>query len=273
MRKPIIVAAQKLYLNHTQAVGFAKCIRETVASRRFDFEVLISPSFISLAHVVEVLRDSGVLVAAQNFHQVDSGGLTGQVSLRELLDLEVPYVMLGHSEVRKYQGDTDEVVREKIRACIAQGVRPIICVGESATEHEAGRADQILELQVVRLLGGLDGIHKAIVAYEPEWGVRGVPEIASMCESIRDAHAVIRQTLKTHCGGEAGDLVRILYGGGVTQKIVHTLIVIPGVDGVLLGRDGVSETSFVSVLDSVEKVLVRGLEQRNRVFAAAPFHR
>jgi triosephosphate isomerase len=230
----------------------------SLCGKSLPFDVLICPSLINLAHVAAALGRSQAYVGAQNFHQEDSGPFTGQVSLRELMNLNILHVMVGHSELRQ-QGETDDVVRNKIELCLKHSMAPIVCLGESKDERTPGKTYQNLELRITSLfpdsIAGRYPADSIIIAYEPTW----IPlsgddaRLQLGARIVNDTCSAIREILINLFGPQAGESIRILFGGGVNETTAKTLIQELRVDGLLIGRASVNIASFLHILKVAEE--------------------
>lgn len=221
MRK-IFFANWKLYLSDDDAVALARAYDEGAVSASVD--VAVAPGFTSLERVARALAASKVALGAQDAFWKDDGAFTGEVAPKQLAALGVKYVIVGHSE-RRAMGETDEIVARKAAAVAADGMTPVVCVGELKEEREAGRQDEIVRAQLEAVLKALPAGAKFLVAYEPRWAIgTGVP-----CEpsDVAAMHAKIR-TL-------AGADVPILYGGSVDPKNFASYLGLQDVDGLLVG--------------------------------------
>ena len=142
--KPFVIGAQKLYLSLPDSVRFAQALQGSLGQRAGSVDVGISPSFINLAHVSNVLRGSRILIGAQNVHQEENGAFTGQVAIRELVELGVQFVIVGHSELRVQQGETNGDVNRKIKTCLGSGVIPVACVGDNREARDRGLSQEVV---------------------------------------------------------------------------------------------------------------------------------
>jgi len=228
----------------------AQFVRELV--RRLgslsDREVVVAPPFTGLYEAVQAARGSDVLVAAQDVFWEEEGAYTGEVSPGMLADLGVAMTIIGHSERRQYFGETDETVQKKVRAALNHGLRPIMCVGETEGEREAGLTEHVLSRQVpagLALVGSAEAAAVAI-AYEPVWAIgtgrTATPEIAE------EAILFIRKQIGALWGEEAAGVVRILYGGSVKPDNIDQLMAQPDIDGVLVGGASLDLDAFVRIV-------------------------
>jgi triosephosphate isomerase (TIM) len=264
MRRPFIIGAQKLFLNLSDSIQFSKILAASLENRSLPFDVLICPSLISLAHVAAVLDKSPVYAGAQNFHQEGAGAFTGQVSLHELININVRHVLIGHLELRQ-QGETDDMIRHKIELCLKHGITPIVCLGESRDERGPGQTFRNLERRINGLFSDAvvnrSSVDNVIVAYEPAW-----IELAGDRDELRrgirianDTGAAIRGILNELFGPRVGENVRVLFGGGVNESSAGMLLQELQMDGFLIGRAGVKISSFLRILEAAEEsIRVRG---------------
>ncbi|MBV9770527.1 MAG: triose-phosphate isomerase [Bryobacterales bacterium] len=255
MKRPLILGNQKLFLNLSDAVDLANHLNRKIKLRPLACDLVLCPSFMNLGHVAAALSSSEIKVGAQNVHQVETGPFTGQVSVRELVDLGVSHVILGHSEVRAQQGETNAQVRVKVEMCLQHGVVPVVCVGDTREEWEAGKSmdavnRQLLEIFTPPLSVGLDAV---VVAYEPLWAIkRGRDDkhtASASPEAANRMHACIRSILLRALGRSD---IHILYGGSVNQTNSSDLLTQDNIDGLLVGTASVNADSFLAILEGSE---------------------
>ena len=248
MRKPLIAANWKMYKTPAEADAFLAAFLPLVSGHTRD-EIVLAPPTISLAHVVSALKKTHVRAAAQNMHWLDEGPYTGETSPTMLTHVGVSHVILGHSERRQYFNETDETVNLKLKAALAHGIVPIVCVGEQLAERENGLTADVLKRQVT---GALKNVFAAeaellVIAYEPIWaigtGKTATPEIAA------EAHALIRAELATALGKDVAAATRILYGGSVKPDNCPTLMSCPDIDGALVGGASLDPLSFAKIVN------------------------
>ncbi len=228
--------------------ALAAAVVAGVASRSAT-EVVLAPPYTALAAVAEVASGSGVGVAGQNMHWAEQGAFTGEVSAAMLAEL-ASHVILGHSERRALFGETDEGVARKVVAALAHGLTPIVCVGETETQRDAGDTDGVVTAQ---LAGGLEGLTaeqgtRLVVAYEPVWAI-GTGRACGAAEASRVA-GVIRRWLAARFGSTVADGVRVLYGGSVGPANAAELLAGPDVDGALVGGASLDATSFLAIVSA-----------------------
>ena len=246
MRTPYIAANWKMHKTVAEAARFVDALLPRIAGTRSD--VVLCPSFLSLAEVVERSRGSAVRVAAQNMHEEESGAFTGEVSAAMLVEADVDAVILGHSERRRLFCETDEALGRKVPAALAAGLEPILCVGETEEARDAGQTEAVLERQLQADLAAVDsaGLGRVVVAYEPIWAI-GTGRTASP-EQAQAAIAFVRDTLRV-LGGPAEE-VRILYGGSVKPANAAELMSQPDVDGALVGGASLDPGDFAAIVEA-----------------------
>ncbi len=248
MRKKIIAANWKMNMTAGEAGDFLDTfLRELGEENRVD--VVIVPPFTALARVSERLNTvQNVKLGAQNMHWEKSGAFTGEISAHMLRELFVRYVVLGHSERRAFFGETDTVVNLKTVAALEATLKPIVCIGETLSERDTGRVEQVLEMQIRGSLGGLSArdLGETVIAYEPVWAI-GTGRTATP-EQAQSAHAFIRHTLATHWDSATADKVRIQYGGSVKPGNTAELMAQPDIDGALVGGASLDARGFAEIV-------------------------
>jgi len=247
MRKKLIAANWKMYKSAEQAQAFITAFLPMVADHTRD-DIVICPSFLAIPAVVEALRGSRIAVGAQNVSWEKEGAYTGEVSAHMITAAECTHVIIGHSERRTYFGETDDAVNRKLRAALAAGLRPIVCVGEVLAEREAGITEDVLRRQcsvAFREISSGEAIPMT-VAYEPCWaigtGKTATPELAA------DAHRLIRFEAEKAFGEGVATQMRILYGGSVKPENAHALMSQPEIDGALVGGASLDPKSFAAIV-------------------------
>jgi triosephosphate isomerase len=205
--------------------------------------------FTALATAVEAAAGSGVKVLAQNMHQADSGAFTGEISAPMLVELGVDGVVLGHSERRRDNGETDRALQEKVPAALAAGLDPILCVGETEDERESGETQRKLRHQVQEALMQVadDRLADVTIAYEPIWAI-GTGKVATP-EQAEEAIAFIRALVGDRSKA-AADAVRVLYGGSVTGDNAREILTQPDVDGALVGGASLDPGELVRIVEA-----------------------
>ncbi len=210
-------------------------------------EVAIIPPFVYIPYVSEKLKGTTINYGAQNLFYEEKGAFTGEVSAEMLKDLGCTYVIIGHSERRKYFCETDETVNRKIKAALGKGLTPIVCVGETLEERESGKTFEIIEGQIRK---GLDGVElsepeRLVIAYEPVWAI-GTGKTATP-QQAEEVHAFIRKLLKEKFGEISKD-IRILYGGSVKPENAAGLMEMENINGALVGGASLDPVSFYRII-------------------------
>ena len=247
MRTPLIAGNWKMFKTIREAVAFVSDLRTRLAEIR-GADVLVAPTFPALQAVAAALDGSPIGLAAQNLHWEREGAFTGEVSAAMIRDAGAQWVIVGHSERRTLFGETDETVNRKVRAAITATLTPIVCIGETLQERDAGRTLDVLDRQIK---GGLDGVTGSelaalVIAYEPVWAI-GTGRTATPAQA-QDAHAHIRARLTQWFGPDAASRCRLLYGGSVKPDNIAALIAEPDVDGALVGGASLDAEGFTKIV-------------------------
>jgi len=247
MRRPFIAGNWKMYKDAHEAVELAEELKAKLADAG-DVDIGVCVNAVALAGVAEALKGSNIAVGAQNLHWEAEGAFTGEISAKMVLSAGATLVTVGHSERRHIFGETNESIRKKLDAALASGLSPILCVGETLDEREAGGTEKVVRAHVESALSGrpADEVRKVTVAYEPVWaigtGKTATPEIA------QEVHAFIRKLLVDGWDeGLAGD-VRIQYGGSVKPANVDGLMAKEDIDGALVGGASLKADSFERIV-------------------------
>jgi triosephosphate isomerase len=250
-RRPVIAANWKMYKTHLESIQDVQKLSYLVdAGDAERVEVVICPPFTALRSVQTVIESDRLPFAlgAQNCHFEDKGAYTGEVSPAMLSALKCAFVIVGHSERRQHFGETDEVVAKKVRAVYANGMTPILCVGESLEERDAGRTEEKVTSQVRAGLLGLDAARAGslVIAYEPIWaiGTGRNAEPTDAGEVIR----LIRETLASLYSKEVAAAVRVQYGGSVKAGNIRGFMAHPEIDGALVGGASLDPEEFALIL-------------------------
>jgi triosephosphate isomerase (TIM) len=252
-RKPLISGNWKMYLNHFEATALVqKLVYELTPDDYAAVDVSVHPSFTNLRTVqTYFLAEKDpvpIAIGAQNCHWEEKGPFTGEVSPAALRKLDVAYVIAGHSERRELFGETDEVVNRKVRAIFQWDMTPILCVGETLDEREAGTTEPKVTGQVAAGLAGLSAEQVAglVIAYEPIWAI-GTGRTATP-EDAQAVCATIRDTVRGISGDDTGEALRIQYGGSVKPENAADLIACPDVDGALVGGASLESEAFAAIV-------------------------
>jgi triosephosphate isomerase (TIM) len=247
MRIPFIAGNWKMFKTVHEAVVFAKELR-TLVKDETDVEMVVAPPFTAIHPVAEALRHENVGVAGQDLFWEQEGAFTGEVSGRILKEAGAEYVIIGHSERRRLFGETDDTVRRKITAAIAADLTPIVCVGETLEEREAGATLTVLDRQIHDGLVDLtpDRVAELVLAYEPVWAI-GTGRNATAVQA-QEAHAHIRRRIADRFGQAAAERCHVIYGGSVKADNIAELIREPDVDGALVGGASLDVASFSRIV-------------------------
>ncbi|WP_176012516.1 triose-phosphate isomerase [Victivallis sp. Marseille-Q1083] len=246
-RKVIIAGNWKMNKTASEGRKLVEELKPLVAGCT-EAEVVVCPPFTTLGAVVEAAKGSNIKVGAQNIHWEQSGAFTGEISADMLKEAGVEYVIIGHSERRQYFGETDCSVNKRLKAALAAGLTPIVCVGELLADRENGNTGKVLFTQ---LEGGLAGISKedmakTVIAYEPVWAI-GTGKTATP-EMAEETHNYIRQQLRDMFGNEVAEKVRIQYGGSMKAENARELVAQQNIDGGLIGGAALKADSFASLI-------------------------
>ena len=215
-------------------------------------EVVVIPPFTSLFSAGETLRGSGIQLGGQNLSHLAQGAVTGEVSGTMLISVGCRYVLVGHSERRKLFHEDDVLINLKLRTALSEGLYPILCVGETWEEREAGQAKDIIGNQLQKGLDSLTPVEtgKTTIAYEPVWAI-GTGKTARP-EQAQEIHKIIRSQLSSKFGPEIAQEIRILYGGSVTPENSSDLLAQPDIDGALVGGASLEADSFYAIIKAVQ---------------------
>lgn len=254
-RQRLIVGNWKMHKTVPEARDFVEQLAGLLSkSPPANVTIVLAPPFTALPAVAEALTTHGltkpppVELSAQDIHWEDQGAFTGEVAPPMLKSAGCRYVIVGHSERRRYFGETDAIVKKKVAAVLRHGLQPILCVGETWEQRSSGQTDQVLSGQLTEALSGVEKDRAAdvVVAYEPVWAIgSGRPATA---EQARDAHRHIRATATALWGQEPGARVPILYGGSVTPDNIGEFLALREVDGALVGGACLDPAQFAKIL-------------------------
>jgi triosephosphate isomerase (TIM) len=247
MRTPFIAGNWKMFKTVQEAVLFIKELKSAVRDVT-GVEIVVAPTFTALHAVAEAARNSNVAVAAQDLYWEKEGAFTGEVSPAMVKEVGAMFAIVGHSERRRLFGETDAIVNRKVAAAISAELTPIMCIGETLEEREAGRTFDVLDRQVK---DGLDRvtaeqIASLVIAYEPVWAI-GTGRTATAVQA-GEAHGHIRKRLRQWFGADAADRCRVIYGGSVKPDNIRELSAEPDVDGALVGGASLEVRSFAAIV-------------------------
>ncbi len=252
-RRLLIAGNWKMNLDLYDSYQLAESVAEAAKSLK-NIDVLISPAFISLGVVGQRLKDSTLLIAAQNCYYEDSGAFTGEISLDMIRSAGVNWVIIGHSERRALFGETDEMVAKKIKHALSNGFRVIGCVGESLEQRENGDQEKIVKRQIDAFLRDLteSELNDLVIAYEPVWAI-GTGKTATP-EQAEEMHKQIRNSVSEFAGEEAAKSILILYGGSVSLANAEELLRQTDIDGALIGGASLNKESFNGIAAIAEEI-------------------
>jgi triosephosphate isomerase (TIM) len=253
MPRPFIAGNWKMWGTRAEAAEYCERLLELLPDEgRRPADVGLCVPFTALVICVEKLRGSGVKVLAQNMHAAKDGAFTGEVSAAMLVELGVDGVVLGHSERREYNCETDRALQDKVPAALAAGLHPILCVGESEEERESGETQRKLRHQVREGLEKVsdERLAEVTIAYEPIWAI-GTGRVATP-EIAQDAIAFVR-ALVADRSPQAGENVRVQYGGSVKPDNAGEILAQPDVDGALVGGASLDPEGFVRIVAAMER--------------------
>jgi len=248
MRKPIIAGNWKMHKTLEEAKSFVKEVKSLVPPQDKVDSVICAPALF-LGQLVELAEGSELKIGAQNMHFEESGAYTGEISPVSLADIGVDYVIIGHSERREMFAETDETVNKKVLAAFKHELTPIVCVGESLAEREAGKTNEIVGDQVKKALAGVDAlaVKNIVIAYEPIWAI-GTGKSSSP-EDANEVCAHIRGVIADIYSDDVANEVRIQYGGSVKPENIKDFLNQPEIDGALVGGASLEPRSFLQLLE------------------------
>jgi len=247
-RKPFIAGNWKMFKTAREAKETARALVNRISDVAAGVEVMIAPNFTALTAVYDIIRGSAVRLGAQNLFWEAEGAFTGETSPNMLRDVGCHYVIIGHSERRRYFSETDETVNKKITAALEHGLAPIFCVGETENEREAKKTFSVLDKQIQNGLKNLrsDDVSPLVIAYEPVWAI-GTGKTASR-EQAQEVHCFLRSLIEKKFGNELANSIRIQYGGSVKPNNIKALMEMPDVDGALVGGASLDADTFSRIV-------------------------
>ena len=244
MRRKVIAGNWKMNMLPNDTIDFINALEPNV--KESESEIIICVPFTDLFYAISFCQGTNIHVGAQNVFYEDSGAYTGEVSAQMLKCINTEYVIIGHSERRKYFAETDEIVNKKVHKAIENGLKPIICVGETLEEREQGKAIEKITSQISEALKGLtkENLENIIIAYEPIWAI-GTGKTATK-EDANEAIKAIRSKINEQFGT---DDITILYGGSVKPENANELFQMSDIDGALVGGASLKASSFKAIID------------------------
>ena len=252
MRRLLAGTGWKMNNGVAQTRHYAETLKQWATGRDLSaIDIFVLPPFTSLHAAAQAFADTPVRFGGQNMHWEDSGGWTGEIAAPMLVEAGCHYVELAHSERLQHFGENYPAVRLKVDKALANGLTPIICLGETAQEKAAGRADSVLAEQVLTSLAGQSDsrVPETILAYEPRWAIGGAD--AASPDYVAERHRMLREILREHRGEAAAQQTRIIYGGSVTPENGKEIIAIDDVDGLFVGRAAWKPEGFIRIIEVV----------------------
>ena len=246
-RRLIIAGNWKMNKTVAEGLDLVSGFKRDLANIK-ELDIVVCPPYTALSEISRAILDSNIRLGAQNMSEHNYGAYTGEIAAGMLKEFSVRYVILGHSERRQYQKESDELVAKKALAAHAASIKPIVCVGETLEEREAGNTEKIVERQLRGSLAGLDAeqMEETILAYEPVWAI-GTGRTASP-EQAQEVHAFIRKKISFMFNETVARRVRIQYGGSVKAQNARELMSQPDVDGALVGGASLEPRSFSDIV-------------------------
>jgi triosephosphate isomerase len=251
MRRKLVVGNWKMNGSREQVESLLSELLSGLVETTDSVDVAVCPTALHLGLAGEILRDSAIELGAQNVHSSPKGAYTGEVSTPMLAEFNVRYVLVGHSERRQYFAESDELVAEKFIAVQSAGLTPILCLGESLQQRQAGTTDQVIlgQLNAALEVAGIEAFENAVVAYEPVWAI-GTGQTATP-DQAQEVHQLIRAHLAEADSNIATQL-RVIYGGSVNAENADELFARQDIDGGLVGGASLKANEFISICKSVD---------------------
>ncbi|MHA1747026.1 MAG: triose-phosphate isomerase [Promethearchaeota archaeon] len=250
-KKFIIGGNWKMNKNIKESEEFAGKFLGLIGDSYKKVEIIIFPTFISVPYVANKFKDSGIFTGGQNMYFQDKGAFTGEISPSMLLDAGATHVILGHSERRKYFGESNDLIAQKLQKAHDSGLKPILCIGETKEERENGLMESVLKEQLTNSLKLIDDkqMKETVIAYEPVWAIG--TGLTATPEQAQSAHEYIRKVLASIFNEKTAEKVRIQYGGSIKPKNAKDLFSKPDIDGGLVGGASLDPDSFIQIINSV----------------------
>ena len=245
MRQKVIAGNWKMNMHPGEAIEFITNLTPLVKDTKN--EIILCVPYIDLFYSILTAQGTNIKIGAQNMHYEESGAYTGEISGKMLKAINVEYVIIGHSERRKYFNETDEIVNKKVKSAFKYGLKPIVCVGETLNQREEGRAEEVIKKQVDDVLEGLtkEQVGSLVIAYEPIWAI-GTGKAATSEDANNGAKQIRDEISKTY-GQETASRVIILYGGSVNETNAKELFEMSDIDGGLVGKASLNPEEFSKI--------------------------
>lgn len=259
-KKLLIVGNWKMHLNVQQSSLLVHRLHQHVATHR-TLEVVLAPSMLALQPVSLEIDRRRFRLCAQDACSKDEGPYTGEVSFA-MLDEIVQYTLVGHSARRLYFGESLDTVRDKVQAAVRNGISPIICIGETRQERDAGETKQVIHDQITTALMNITSrdIEKVVIAYEPVWAISTFDGMVAPPDEVQKAINFVRLQIEELYGARAAAAVRVLYGGSVDEYDIRSYLELEGVDGALIGAASLNYRQFAGIVDAAHQVQLRRRE-------------
>ncbi|MFX1515197.1 MAG: triose-phosphate isomerase [Promethearchaeota archaeon] len=246
-------------------VGEAVEIAESIANAMQNIskaEVFIAPSFNALYSVGKAVSQTNLKLASQNIHYYEQGAFTGETSIISCIEAGCDYVILGHSERRRIFGETNETINQKVLKTLENGLKPVLCIGETAKERAEGRVKEVNQLQLAESLKGVSqsDLENVVIAYEPVWAINnkflnpGIEIKPATPNQASETHSIVRNWFKQEYGESSAEKIQILYGGSMNEKNSLELLKLDDIDGGLVGGASLSVETFMPIIHSAESL-------------------
>lgn len=249
MRQPLVMGNWKM---HGTRASVSELLAGLAGVGRTTCEVVICPSFVHIGQALAACADSAIGVGAQDCSHAREGAYTGEVSSRMLKDLGCHWVILGHSERRQYHDESNQLIAAKLAMALEAGLQPVLCVGESREQREAGEAETVVASQLQGALEGQASLGQVIIAYEPVWAIG--TGLSASPEQAQAMHAFLRQTLVGLAGKALADQARLLYGGSVKSDNAAALFEQADIDGALVGGASLQADDFRQIIQAASQL-------------------
>lgn len=255
MRKIIVAGNWKMNHCYNEATSFVKELLPQLAGiNEAKIEIMIAPSFLFIDQLKKLAQDSTLLIGSQDVSSQAQGAFTGEVSAQMLASINCDFAIIGHSERREYHNESNELIKEKLNKLFEHKIRPIVCIGETDKEREAGITEQVILKQLAGCFANMDlsGHQDVIIAYEPVWAI-GTGKTATP-EMAEEVHAMIRSWLTSEYGSETAEAIHILYGGSMKANNIESLVSQPNIDGGLIGGASLKVDSYLEMIKIAHKI-------------------
>jgi triosephosphate isomerase len=253
MKKILIAGNWKMHTNVFEAEKLVEYFVSAIDKLDINFDILVCPPFTNLAIVKQTIGESIIKLGAQNCHYEFQGAYTGEISVSMLKDIGCEYVIIGHSERRSIFDETNELINKKVKAVIEHDITPILCIGETLGERNAGKTYEILTHQISEGFKNIDikDLEKIVIAYEPVWAIG--TGISATTEQAQEAHFWTRNFIVKKYSTSLSEIL-ILYGGSMNEKNAKELLSQPDVNGGLIGGASIKPESFISIINSAIEI-------------------